>query len=118
MIQYSERRDIEWFRGDTLRFEIEHLDENDAPIDITGYKFYLTIKASIDGADATGVQVDVDTHTDPTNGVTVVEATAAALDALVGPYHYDLQMKDPAGRIATPLYGTITFAKEATRRVA
>lgn len=117
MIQYSERRDIEWFRGDTLRFEIEHLDANDAPIDITDYSFFLTVKKDIEDADVDAdAQVSQDTPTDPTNGKTIIELTAADLDGLVGPYSYDLQMKDADGRIATPLYGTITFLKETTRR--
>lgn len=67
-------------------------DQYDKPVDITGFKFYFTVKSSIDDADGSAIhQESWTSHTSPTEGVTTFEFTVSETDALTaGEYIYDI----------------------------
>lgn len=118
-LSQSETQNVIVKRGDTVCFEVEVTDETGTAIDITGWIFFLTMKDNIDDADGAAViSVDVATHTDPTNGKTLIEAAAADTDALTGDKYYDIQYKDLSGKIRTLMSGIASFDKDVTRRTS
>jgi len=95
---------IKIHRGDTRNLDFNFTDSTGAIIDITGYTVFLTVKAVIDN-DLTDnsaiIKKTVTSHTDPTNGVTVVSLTSTDTNQTPGSYLYDIQLKSPAGDIST-----------------
>ena len=115
----SQTQNVCFKRGDTVGFELEFKDQTGAPIDITGWKFFLTMKSSLDDADGSAViAVDVTAHSDPTNGKTLIKAPDGAADSLDGDYYYDIQYKDTSGVIETVMSGIASFDKDVTQRSA
>jgi len=103
-------------RGDTFAL-YAHLSVDGTDIDITGYTFFLTIKAHEDDSDENAIiKADVATHPDPTHGKTVILVPAEEVDPLVGDFYYDVQYKDTNGVIRTPIEGIVTFTRDVTRR--
>lgn len=113
-----QRKDLNPFaRGDdwTLKFTIT--DANDAPINITGYTFWFTMKLDPDAADPGDAQVTATSGSpDAANGILYVTVPKAITNSLVpGTYSYDLQQKDTLNNIETLLLGKVKVAKDITR---
>lgn len=77
------------------------------PIDITGYTFYLTIKRNKSDTDAAAIiqKTKSDPHTDPTNGITIIEIDKADTLDKSGDYFYDIVMDDTTPDRTTILTG-------------
>jgi len=71
-------------------------DQNGKPIDITDYKFYFTVKNSIDDADVAAIhQESWTSHLSPTEGSTSFEFLVSETDAISnGQYVYDICFLD------------------------
>lgn len=109
------RHDFTLMEGDTETFSITKEDSDGNPVDISGWTFWLTIKSDSEDTDANAaVQKKVTSHTDAANGETEIELTSSDTDDLQGDYDYDIQYKDGAGDVVTPLYGTIHFRADVT----
>lgn len=105
-------------RNDTLKLKITVKDADGVAQDITGWAFFFTVKTNIDDADGAAlITVDWTTHSDPTNGITILTVPAASTN-VTGTKYYDLQAKDGAGAIYTLKYGTLTFDKDVTIRTS
>lgn len=105
-------------RGDTLVLRLT-ITENGVAVNITAWTFWLTIKTKETDADVSAViQKKVTSHTDPTNGKTAIIASASETDVLLGKYFYDVQYKDDAGVIVTPVSGIINFTRDITRSIS
>lgn len=103
-------------RGDDYSVAIAVKDENAAAIDITGWKFWITIKSNESDADGSAVvQKAVTSHDDPTNGLTTVSLSNSDTDSLLGKYFYDIQFKKADGKVKTLMYGVIDFKYDYTR---
>jgi hypothetical protein len=89
------------------------------PLDITGYKFYFTLKKSLDDADPGVLQISWTTHIDPTNGLTTLTITHDQTKVLIpGPYFYDIQYIDGGGLVNTPAIDvTAEVIADSTRAV-
>jgi len=110
---------IETYRGDDNEFNFAIKNINKIPIDITGWKFSITIKRKTSQTDDDAdFKKDVTTHTSPTLGLTKILLTHAETDGLVGIYQYDIQYKSSSTTylIKTLMRGTISFIDDVTRR--
>lgn len=113
----TQNRNFTVKRNDTIKWTIT-VKQDGAAIDITGWAFFFTVKASVDDADSAAlIKVDWSSHSDPTNGETVLTVPAASTN-LTGEKVYDLQYKDGAGEIHTLLWGLMTFDKDVTLRTS
>lgn len=110
------RPDIQIIRGDTsdINFEVEG-------IDLTGTTVFFTAKAVID-ADVTdsaaAIAVEVTSHTDPTNGITVIPLSSTDTDVTPGIYFYDIQIKRGASTITSIRYRKLEVFADITRRTS
>jgi hypothetical protein len=103
-------------RGDDWTIKLE-IQSDGVPLDISGYKFYLTLKANIDDADPGALQVSVVTPTNAESvlGISYIIATdveTSGLDALS--YHYDIQQIDTSGHVQTLQLGKVKVIKDVT----
>lgn len=119
-----------FIRGDDeplgLHFTERDANDNIVPVDITGYTVMLTIKKDPTDADADAIlALDVTEHTNPTQGITVVEITENAWDTGYkgdpvpsGTYHFDVQYVDTDGKPKTVMIGTCVVVQDVTHRTA
>lgn len=98
-------------RGDTFSIEIDFLDPNGSPLDLTGYTWKMDVSA-YDGA-PTPVLNDTDfTYLGNSSGKLYVSATATVmLTIAAGEYVYGLQSTD-TGIVKTWIYGTFTVNED------
>jgi hypothetical protein len=107
-------------KGDTLLKRIK-LTVNKAPLNITGYTFYLTIKPVFDNVldDSTAVvKKDWTDHADPIDGVTLLQATSSEMFIEVGQYVADIQYKGTVGNIKTLCIFTLNITPNVTNRTS
>jgi len=135
-------------RGDTKRWYLSITDGAGAPLNLTGCTVWFTAKPSVDadvtdalavikhyivvsGAGAVtasdgfvlgGINYNLvppATVTGAASGVLTQTLTAAQSTALaLGSYVYDVQIKDAAGDVSTPINGlTLTIVADVTRRI-
>jgi hypothetical protein len=95
----------EWFAGDDRALEFQVVDENDAPVDISGAtiswglfeRAYQTDPADavLDGSDS-GVEIVTDSRTDTANGQFEVRLTGDATADLWGEFFHrpDVEQSD------------------------
>lgn len=115
---------LEAKRGDTWywQFEITELDL-ETPQDITGATFRFTVKESVADADADAVALGTSAGgecqvTDGPSGVMSVKIPASATqDVTPGRYAYDLQARDGAGDVWTPMWGTLVVLPDVSRDI-
>jgi len=106
-------------KGDTLIYLFQVLDEAGLPIDITGAKFYATIKKrfDVDNTDALAVfKKEWTTHTNPTLGESQLTATAQEMDITAGMYVMDIQMKTGTNTITTMAVFQLEIVNTVTNR--
>lgn len=104
-------------RNDTIKWTLT-IKQDGAVVDITGWAFFFTVKTSVDDADAAAlIKVDWSSHSDPTNGVTILTVPKESTNQ-TGQKVYDLQYKNGAGEIHTILWGNLTFDKDITLRTS
>lgn len=106
-------------RGDTHVQSWALVDSSGVAVDITGGKFYCTLKNAVADADPGVLQL-----TSPSSGITIDNAagglatltiTAAQTAALaIQTYEYDVQYKDSAGTITTLARGKMTVTSDVT----
>ncbi len=90
--------------------------EYDRAKDITGWTIYFTCKENmIDADDNAKIKKDITSHSDPTNGKTLIELTITDTN-LIGSYHYDIKYKDDEGNTGILYRGRINFEKPVTTR--
>lgn len=107
-------------RGDDWVIKLTLTSEGSA-IDITGHKFWLTLKSSIDDADPGALQVSVTgAGADALNGVVYVVAPRADTQNVAPTtYYYDIQHLDiSSDTMQTILIGRANVVKDVTRSVS
>ena len=110
--------DLEVFKKDSENYTII-IKENGVGVDITGYTFIMSIKEDIDDTDAeVKVRKEVTSHSDPTNGTTVIELTSTDTDQTVSSstqkYVYDIVMVDTEDKPITLLSGNFKIKQRVT----
>ena len=109
---------LEFYRGDTKKLNLTFKKKDGSPWDITGATIWFTIKKDPnDDDDKALLQVSVSTHTDPTNGKTVL--TLSKDDTNIEPgfsYPSDFQMVDDDGNVTTLATPEVNVLPDITRR--
>ena len=111
---------FEQVRGTSIQETIT-VRVNGAPIDITGYTFYFTVKTTPDDVvdDSTAlIQKTWTTHSNPTAGETILLVDAADTDIPKGTYFYDIQYKSPSGLVEGSGAKKFKILESATNRAA
>lgn len=115
--------DLACRRGDTERYTIPIVDENDAVVDITSGVIRFTVKVRKTDPDtwaliqkSTGAGI---THTDPTNGIAVVTVQPADTRNIQadGDLYWDAQL-EAGGDVVTIDSGTFTLSTDITLTTA
>lgn len=111
-----------FYRGDTCEWKIEFADEDDVPLNITGWRIYLTFKEDRDSADFDAtlqLMYTMQAGADATAGrayLHVASKFTALLDS--SRYWWDIQIVKPDGVIQTIGSGTVSVKKDLTRESA
>lgn len=112
-------------RGDTQRVKLVFKQADNSPIDITGWRFGMTLKAvSTDLDAAAAVQVFTTVGDDDedvaVNGLVFIQLESDDMEAVVGgkPYSYDIQRAIPrVGKpplVKTLFAGRVAVAEDIT----
>lgn len=114
----NESEKIYVVKGDTLKFKIVFEDEDENPVDLSGSKVYLTVKKNLnDSDDIAIIKKETTSHTDPTNGETLLTVSASESKLLKkGQYYYDAQVKFPSGDIMSIVTGAFEVLQDTTSR--
>lgn len=110
----QKKSDIFIIRGDTtaITFTLTGYD-------LTGSTVFFTAKPALtdDAADANAVITkEVTSHSDPTNGITIIDLDSTDTDVTPGTYYYDVQIKDSSGTITSIPARKLTIYADVTRR--
>ena len=111
--------DFSIFKGDLFKYTLT-VKENGSAVDITDYKFYMTVKSSKDDADAEAAIKKEFSPSDPTAGEVVIELGSDETDDLTvttstTAYFYDIRMKDSSGEDMVLLSGELKVLQPITR---
>src|SRR5574343_202270 len=84
-------------KGDDTPIELSFTVNLDTPVNLTGYKLYFTVKKNRSDADASAlISIDWTTHSNPTQGKTVLTIPQSATASVKpGQYYFDIQWKTP-----------------------
>lgn len=106
-----------FYRGDARLVKMSFKKKDGTPIDITGWKVYLTMKASLADADEDAALQKIQiVHTDAVNGLTEIlinSEESAALQPRI--YYCDVQLTDTVGNNFTVFNGKITVRRDITQ---
>ena len=92
-------------------------DEDGVVIDITGSTVFFTVKARLQDIDDEAlITKDVTSHSDPTNGITIITLTDTQTDIAPGNYFYDIKIKDSGGLISQTNSADFKILDRATIR--
>jgi len=110
-----EYKDMEIASKSTKVIELQ-FSKNGSSQDITGWTIYFTVKDKIaDDDDDAKIKKDITVHSEPENGITLIELTTSDTN-LVGNYYYDIKFKDTDGNNDVLFHGRIKFIKTVTTR--
>lgn len=93
--------------GDNYKIKLTITDSLLIPIDITGYKFWLTLKSAFTDLDVASVlqfttTVGSNVNDVALSGVCIIDVPAASTKSIAeGNYFYDIQQITPLGDITT-----------------
>ena len=113
-------KDLSIPKQTTKVFELQ-FKKNGQPIDITEWVVYFTAKSAMkDTDDDAVIEKDIGyeqviSHSDPTNGKTLIELSATDTN-LEGNYYYDVKYKNPDGDVGILFQGRIKFTRTVTTR--
>lgn len=103
-------------RGDTWSRTIYFTNDDNVPINITGWEIRFTVKAKIDDLDSAAVISKIITvFTDPTVGEAELSLSTTDTNQTIGSYLYDLQVKTNLGQVTTVLEGILNISQDVTR---
>lgn len=107
-------------RGDDITLNATFKDENGTAINITGYTIFFTVKDNYTSTDDTSALISktVTSHSDPTNGKTLITLSKTDTNLSEGNYYYDFQTKDGSGNISSTERGTFVINLDVTRRTS
>lgn len=107
---------ISVFRRDSKNIVV-NVSGTAAPINITGYTFFFTVKENDEDTDANAkISKKVTSHTDPTNGKTTITVGTADLNQEPKVYVYDVSMKDTSNNVTTLVKGDFEIIQDITIR--
>lgn len=112
-------------RNDDWTFYITVVDSNGDAVDITGWKIYFTVRATLPAtvlsSDTSGngaiIVKTVTSHTTPTSGITRIDLTNIDTNIDPGTYYYDVQIKDTENKIASTFASSFIIVADITRSI-
>lgn len=97
-------------RKSTKGYEIIFTEDGVA-LDITGWTVYFTVKEFMTDTDANAkIAKEITSHSEPLNGITLLELTSEDTD-LLGNYYYSVDYKDDEGKQGVLAKGRVKFQK-------
>ena len=106
-------------RGDSWSRTLYFQDGDGAPIDITGWTVFFTVKAKIDDPDTSAIIAKtIIIFDNPTAGEAGIALTSDNTDKPIGSYLWDLQIKTNLGQITTVAEGILTITQDITIRTS
>jgi hypothetical protein len=104
----------DFMRGDTWTQKLT-LVQDDAPVDITGEEFWVTLKLNPESAAPDAQRKVTASGADATNGIVYLTLEAAdTVDLIPSRYYYDFQRKS-GSKVQTLLYGKVRVGRDITR---
>jgi len=101
---------------DTYPLQIQIVDSDNVPVDLTGSTVFLTVKRNIEDTDAEALlATSQTTHISPTEGITSFTLTAANTD-YTGEFYYDVKIKSSASVITSVITDKFIVLKHVTIR--
>ena len=103
--------ELKVFRKTTKKYELQFKKEGIVE-DITGWTIYFTVKEKMEDTDENAkISKKITSHSDPTNGKTLIELTVANLDLPLGNYYYSIDFLDDEGNAGILLHGWFKIEK-------
>lgn len=104
-------------RGDDWSIKL-NITENNSPVNITGYTYWLTLKSDIDSSDPGQLQIStVATSPNSNSGIVYINVPHTSTNITAQTYNYDVQQVDTSSPtiIKTILLGKVKVVKDVTR---
>jgi hypothetical protein len=110
------RYNVDLVRGDSKTFTLTFTDGNSAPINISTWVVYYTVKEDLEIPDAdAAIRKIIAVHTDPTHGITDIVLSNTDTQGLkIQNYWHDVQV-DISGKINTIYFGLLNVIADVTR---
>ena len=110
---------LEVRRGDTAGYDINFVDKDNAPVDITGWTVYFTVKEKIEDEDsAAKIKKEISSHTNPTEGETTITLTSLDTALEPKPYLFDIRVKTNLNEVKTIIpEGHLTITKAVRQTI-
>ena len=90
----SKYKDLEITKATTKAYELQFTEDGQS-VDITDWSVYFTVKTNMKDLDADSkINKTVTSHSEPTDGKTLIELTAEDTDIDAGNYYYSIDYKD------------------------
>ena len=97
-------------RRTTKIFQLE-FTKNGIAEDITGWTIYFTAKLEMEDSDANAkISKKITSHSDPTNGITIITLDPDDTDLDYGSYYYSIDFKDDDGQEGILQHGRLKIA--------
>lgn len=107
----------DFYRGDTLEFEIDIQDSDENPIDITGATVWFTMKENpADPDNLAAIQIRQTEHINAVDGKTKIIVPSNLTDRLTPnkSYFYDFQITFASGVVKTIMVGKVKVLQDIT----
>ena len=103
---------LEIIKGDDVSLTSTFTDGDGAVVDISGSS--ITFTAKNDFGSAAVITKTVTSHSDPTNGVTIIALTDTDTAVDAGDYFYDIQITFSDGKVNSISYGKLIVKQDVT----
>lgn len=104
-------KDLEIVKGTTKIYELQFREDGQC-VDITDWSVYFTVKENMKDSDANAkINKTVTTHSEPTQGKTLIELTTDDTDIDAGNYYYSIDYKDDEDNQQVLFTGRIRIAE-------
>ena len=108
-------KDLEIIKKTTKIYELI-FKKNGAYKDITDWTIYFTVKSNMNDTDASAkISKTVTSHSDPTNGITLITLDPTDTDLDAGNYYFDIGFKDDESQEGVLFQGKLKIV-EAVRK--
>lgn len=110
---------MEIIKRDDSTFQLNFLDENNNPVDLTGGTVFFTVKKKKTDVDADAVIAkEITVFDNPTAGIAILEIDNSESDLETRMYWFDVQLKDTLGKISSSGAGRFIVTQDITIRTS
>jgi len=107
--------DFKIFQHNTIPINLTIDDTSGTAIDISGYKFWITIKTNESDSDVNAIVQNTSTApAGSTDGKITLTLSKTDTDQTAGDYYYDIQMMDLSNSVYTLFKGIVTIETAIT----